>query len=64
MQVGDSMMVKTSVKGPLGGSYGTIVETEQIPHGSLMVRCKIVKDDTEATLWWMSRNEIVLRQAE
>ena len=58
MRVGNDMMVKESRPGALAGSYGVIVEIEQVPHGSLMVRCRIAKDDTDATLWWLSRDEI------
>lgn len=60
MKIGDAVMVKTSVKGALAGRYGTIVEVEQIPHGSLMVRCEIPSDDTDATNWWLSSVEVVL----
>ena len=60
MQVGDAMAVKWSVKGALAGSHGTVVAIEQIRGGSLLVQCRIIKDDTDATLWWLSRDEIVL----
>ncbi len=60
MKIGDRMTVSTAVKGALSGRPGVIVETEQIPHGSLLVRCQIIADDTDATLWWLSRREIVL----